>query len=84
MKTKNKRLQDCPRHILRLYRAVANYAKVEGGSVLVAGGVQIQQWPNEPKFNYSVAVKCTGRLPELAREKCQKVPEIERRATREK
>lgn len=49
-----------------LYKAVGRYVAAHGGSVIVAGGIQIQQWPGENKFAFSVAVKCTGRKPDFA------------------
>jgi hypothetical protein len=51
---------------MRLYRAVANYVEKNGGVVIVAGGIEIQEWPERGRFNFSVAVKCTGRKPKLA------------------
>jgi hypothetical protein len=54
------------RHVVRLYKAVANYIERAGGKVLVTGGIQIQQWPGDGKFRFTVAVKCTGRKPNFA------------------
>lgn len=56
------------RHVIRLYKAVANYVKHTGGSVIVAGGVQIQEWPRDRKFSFTVAIKCTGTKPKFAQE----------------
>jgi len=47
----------------QLYRAVIRYIESKGGSVLVIGGAQIQQWPGEREFNYVLGVRCTGRKP---------------------
>lgn len=47
-----------------LQRAVVKYIESRGGSVLVVGGIQIQQWPGEPSCNFTIAVKCTGRKPD--------------------
>jgi hypothetical protein len=44
---------------LRLYRAVADYVAANGGKVIVAGGVQCQQYDG----HFYIAVKCTGTLP---------------------
>lgn len=49
-----------------LYTAVDAYVKSKGGSIVVIGGIQIQQWPGDLKFNYTVAIKCTGQLPKFA------------------
>jgi hypothetical protein len=50
----------------RLCRAVARYVESQGGKVLVAGGIQIQQWPGQGRFNFIIGVKCTGQLPAFA------------------
>lgn len=49
-----------------LYAAINAYVKSKGGSIVVIGGIQIQQWPDDLKFNYTVAIKCTGQLPKFA------------------
>ena len=54
-----------PRHIDRLYKAVDNYVKTGGGSVVVIGGIQIQEWPNTAKGKFVVAVQCLGRKPTM-------------------
>ena len=48
--------------VMRLYKAVANYVKTNGGEVIVAGGIQIQQWDDDPK-KFTIAVKCSGKRP---------------------
>lgn len=48
---------------LELYRAVRRYVESGGGSILVIGGVQVQQWPEDNEFVYRLAVKFTGRKP---------------------
>ena len=57
--------QVAERHVMRLYKAVANYIKNAGGNVAVIGGVQLQDW-GDGKFNFTVAIKCTGRKPTFA------------------
>lgn len=54
------------RAALKLYKAVADYVKINGGTVLVAGGIQVIQFPEELKGNWSLAVKCTGVMPVYA------------------
>lgn len=49
-----------------LYAAVANYINKHGGSAVVIGGIQVQQFPEDGELNYRVAVKCTGRKPEFS------------------
>lgn len=46
-----------------LQRAVVKYIEARGGNVIVIGGVEIQQWPGELPYNFTVAVKCTGIKP---------------------
>lgn len=46
-----------------LLNAVGAWVKSRGGEVLVAGGVQIQRWPQDPDHTFLVAVRCTGRAP---------------------
>ena len=50
-------------HVDRLYKAVANYVEKSGGKVAVIGGVQIIEWPNDLKLNFTVCIRCTGRKP---------------------
>ena len=47
-----------------LYASVVNYVNKHGGSAVVVGGIQVQQWPGDGKLNYTVGVKCTGVKPE--------------------
>ena len=54
------------RHLDRLYKAVANYVEKRGGKVVVIGGVQVQEWPGDLKFNFTIGIKCTGRRPQFA------------------
>lgn len=51
------------RHVMRLYKAVANYVEKLGGNVVVACGVQIQLWPGDKNYDFTVAVKCIGTKP---------------------
>jgi len=51
------------RHVIRLHKAVANYVEQAGGKVVVSGGIEIQTWPNDRKYQFRVAIKCTGRKP---------------------
>jgi hypothetical protein len=61
----------------RLYEAVAAYVEKNGGSVVVIGGIQIQEWPGDGKFKFTVAVRCSGRRPVYA------TPEAGERARKE-
>lgn len=47
--------------VSQLYRAVDRYVKSKGGSLVVIGGIQVQQWPGDPAHSFVVAVKCMGR-----------------------
>jgi hypothetical protein len=51
-------------HEGNLLVAVGNFIEAKGGKVAVAGGIQIQQWPEDPKLTFRVAIKCTGKRPE--------------------
>ena len=46
-----------------LYKAVAKYVSLQGGRIIVCGGIQVQERPGEGKFNFSIAVKCAGHKP---------------------
>lgn len=56
------------RHVIRLYKAVANYVEHAGGKVVVSGGIEIQTWPGDRKYQFTVAIKCTGTKPKFAQE----------------
>lgn len=49
-----------------LLNEVGRFVKSTGGEVLVAGGIQIWQYPNDPPFTFHVSIKCTGRKPEAS------------------
>jgi hypothetical protein len=51
------------RATLRLLKAAAHWAKVNGGSAVVAGGIHTIKWPGERAFNYTIGIKCTGIAP---------------------
>ena len=48
-----------------LYNAVRDYVEAKGGSVIVIGGIQIIQMPNDLKFNWGLNVRITGKKPIL-------------------
>jgi hypothetical protein len=50
---------------LELYRAVRHYVESLGGSIVVIGGIEVQQWPGDPEHTYRLAVKFMGRKPEI-------------------
>jgi hypothetical protein len=49
---------------LQLYRAVRRYIKSKGGSILVIGGIEVQQFPGDNAGVYRLAVKFMGKKPE--------------------
>lgn len=53
-------------HVDRLYKAVANYIKRNGGSVLVIGPSSCQEWPSDPAHVFHISVKCLGRKPKYS------------------
>lgn len=46
-----------------LYLAVQQYVESKGGSVVVIGGVQVQQWPNDLEHNFTIGIRCMGKKP---------------------
>lgn len=58
--------KNCSPQVNRLYKAVENYVRKSGGKVIVIGGIQIQEWPGDGKFKFTVAVKCCGRKPKFS------------------
>jgi len=50
-------------HIDALYNAVIKYVEAGGGKLVVIGGVQVQEWPQDNAGVFMVAVKCMGRKP---------------------
>jgi len=51
------------RAINNLYKAAAKYVELRGGSILVAGGVQVIKFPESLKYNWTLSIPCTGNLP---------------------
>lgn len=47
----------------QLYRAIIRYVESKKGSILVIGGVQVEQWPGDGEFKFVVGVRCMGRKP---------------------
>lgn len=50
-------------HVDRLYKAVQHYVEKCSGKLVVIGGIQLQEWPQDNKHIFHVAVKCLGRKP---------------------
>lgn len=48
---------------IQLYRAVRRYVESLGGSVVVIGGIEVQEWPVDPHGKFRVAVSVVGRRP---------------------
>lgn len=49
--------------VAQLYRAVKRYVEHHGGHLVIIGGISIIQFPDDSRFNFSVAIRCTGKLP---------------------
>jgi ABC-type sugar transport system substrate-binding protein len=47
----------------RLYDAVIDFIESKGGKVLVIGGVETQQFPEDRKLNFRLAIRFTGKKP---------------------
>lgn len=45
-----------------LYHALQDYIESVGGSVVVAGGVEVRQIPGD-EFRYETVIRCTGKPP---------------------
>ena len=46
-----------------LLDAVMKYIKAKGGNVVVIGGIEIQRFPGDAKYNFRLAIRCTGEAP---------------------
>ena len=62
---KKKKIKTGDKTIDELYEAVRNYVEKRKGSVVVIGGIQIIQMPDDLKFNWGLNVRVTGKKPEL-------------------
>lgn len=51
------------RAVDNLYKAAAKYVELRGGSILVAGGVQVIKFPESLKYNWTLGIPCTGNPP---------------------
>jgi len=53
-----------------LYKAVEKYVALQGGRVVIAEGVQVQEWPEKrvglALKSFTIAVKCLGKKPDVA------------------
>jgi hypothetical protein len=63
MPKKKKFTKGCPAHVERLYKAVAHYLEKCGGRAVVAGGIQIIEWPSDKPGQFTVGIKVLGRKP---------------------
>jgi hypothetical protein len=48
---------------VNLLKAAGDWVRAHGGDVIVAGGIQVQRWPEDPEFTFRIAVRCTGKQP---------------------
>ena len=55
--------------VFALYEAVQSYVESRGGSVVVAGGIEFQEWPGDMGHQFRVAIRCTGSKPTLMLER---------------
>ena len=53
--------------ISQVYRAIDRYVRANGGKVAVIGGIELQEWPDDRKLNFKIAVKCIGVKPKFKR-----------------
>lgn len=48
-----------------MYLSVQQYVEHFGGRIAVIGGVEVQQWPDDLTHTFRIAIRCTGKKPEL-------------------
>lgn len=65
VKIKKRVKQRIPAHVDRLYKAVAHYVEKVGGKLVVIGGIQVQQWPNDGEYRFTIGIRCTGTKPKF-------------------
>ena len=63
MAKRKQKAKPFPRHVDRLYKAVAHYVEKTGGKLVVIGGIQVQEWPGEGAYKFVLGIKCLGRKP---------------------
>lgn len=61
-----KRRKKRPEHVEQLYAAAENYIATEGGKLVVIGDVQVIRFPGDPELNFTLGIRCTGRVPKFA------------------
>lgn len=59
----NREIKTDNKIIDKLYEAVRDYIESKGGSVVVIGGIQIIQMPDDLKYNWGLNVRITGKKP---------------------
>jgi hypothetical protein len=52
---------------ISLYKAVAKYVRLQGGTVILCEGIQVQIWPKSREDSFTVGVKCIGSMPVFAK-----------------
>ena len=72
MAKRKKKASSLPRHVDRLYKAVAHYVEKNGGKLVVIGGIQVQEWPGEGAYKFTLGIKCMGRKPSYSGDEEQK------------
>ena len=67
-KTKTiKRIKTGDKIINKLYEAVRDYVNSRGGKVVVIGGIQTIQMPDDLEYNWGVNIRITGIKPNLTK-----------------
>lgn len=46
-----------------LVKAAEAYVKSIGGKIVVAGPIEIIQWPDDGPYKYTLGIKCLGKAP---------------------
>lgn len=50
-----------------LYKAIERYVRLNGGKIIVIGGIELQR--GHAQYNFKLAVSFTGKPPEKPKEK---------------
>jgi len=68
---KGKRVKEVPKSVRAgvpgeadLLVAVQRFVELNGGKLVVIGGISLQEWPQDNKGVFHVAVRCLGRKPD--------------------
>lgn len=58
-----KKAAERPTDADRLFQAVSKYIEASGGTVVVAGPIQIIRWPFDAEYKFTLGIQITGKAP---------------------